>query len=125
MTVIRGADARRTKTPNAVMTTLASPTQGGARQSLWRVEMGAGQIGPEHAFDVEQVWTLLSGCAMIELGGEATALAAGDTVVLPAAASRRVHAGQKAGFSAIVTAPAGARATLADGTDKGVPDWIA
>jgi hypothetical protein len=45
--------------------------------------------------------------------------------VLPAAASRRVHAGREAGFSAIVTAPAGARATLADGTDKGVPDWIA
>ena len=49
--------ARVTDTPNASMTTLASPTQGGTTVlSLWRVTMRAGQRGPEHSFDVEQAW---------------------------------------------------------------------
>jgi hypothetical protein len=36
-----------------------------------------------------------------------------------------VVADPEAGVVAIVTAPAGARATLPDGTDRGVPPWIA
>jgi len=107
------------------MTTLASPTQGGAAHSLWRVDMRPGSAGPVHAFDAEQVWTALEGAATVELADAPVALAPGDTVVLPAAAARRVVADPEAGFAAIVAAPAGARATLADGTDKGVPAWIA
>lgn len=125
MPVIRAAERRRTETPNAVMTTLASPTQGGARQAVWRVDMQAGQAGPPHAFDAEQVWTVLDGGATVELDGEALAVAAGDTVVLPASAPRRIVADPGAGFAALVAAPAGARATLEDGTDRGVPAWIA
>jgi quercetin dioxygenase-like cupin family protein len=124
MPVIHRADARRTETPNAVMTTLASPTQGGAGRAVWRVDMRPGQIGPEHAFDAEQVWTVIEGAATVELDGATHALAAGDTVVMPAGAARRVTSAP-AGFAAIVSAPAGARARLADGTDKGVPPWIA
>ena len=39
MTLIPASKARRTETPNAVMTTLASPTLGAAGRSLWRVDM--------------------------------------------------------------------------------------
>ena len=63
MPVIRHADSRRTETPNAVMTTLASPSQGGAGQAVWRVDMRPGQAGPRHVIDTEQVWTVLAGCA--------------------------------------------------------------
>jgi quercetin dioxygenase-like cupin family protein len=125
MPVIPAAERRRTETPNAVMTTLASPTQGGAGQAVWRVDMEAGQAGPPHAFDVEQVWTVLDGGATVELDGEAMPVAPGDTVVLPAGAPRRIVADPDAGLAALVAAPAGARATLADGTDRGVPEWIA
>jgi quercetin dioxygenase-like cupin family protein len=105
------------------MTTLASPTQGGAGHALWRVDMGPGASGPAHTFDVEQIWTVIDGSATVELDGAAVPLAAGDTVVLPAAAERRVAT--EHGCAAIVTAAAGARARLADGTDRGVPAWIA
>jgi quercetin dioxygenase-like cupin family protein len=125
MPVIRHGDSRRTETPNAVMTTLASPTLGGAGHAVWRVDMRRGQAGPAHAFDVEQVWTVLRGGAIVELSGEAHELRAGDTVVIPAAAERRIVADAAAGFSGLVTAPAGARVTLPDGTDRGVPPWIA
>ncbi|WP_433335432.1 cupin domain-containing protein [Spirillospora sp. CA-294931] len=108
MTVIRSAERRRTETPNAVMTTLASPTQGGAATAVWHVDMKPGRVGPFHAFDAETVWTFLGGQATIALDGRTFDVAAGDTVVMPADAPRRLTAADD-GFTALVTAPAGAK----------------
>jgi quercetin dioxygenase-like cupin family protein len=135
MSVIRRAESRRTETPSAVMTTLASPTQGGARHSVWRVDMRPGQCGPLHAIDTEQVWTVLDGGATVELDGRAHTVGPGDTLVMPADAPRRVSADGAAGFAAIAVAPAGARAYTLDGTrvspgcavpdgDRLVPAWV-
>jgi quercetin dioxygenase-like cupin family protein len=124
MTLMHRGQARRTETPNAVMTTLASPTLGGAERSLWRVDMAPGQAGPAHRFDAEQIWTALSGAATVELDDAAHVLGPGDTIVIPAHLARRILADPAAGFSAIVTAAPQARAALADGTDRGVPAWI-
>jgi quercetin dioxygenase-like cupin family protein len=124
MPVIRHADARKSETPGGVMTTLASPTQGGASRALWHVEVKADVSGPLHDFDSEQVWTWLSGTATVELAGEELTVAAGDTVVMPPHTARRVVAGGS-GYTAIVTAQAGARASTTDGGDHGVPAWIA
>jgi len=111
MPVIRHPQRRRTETPNAVMTTLASPTQGEAvGLAVWRVDMRCGQSGPLHAFDVEQVWTVLDGGATIELDGQSFAVEPGDTVVMPADVPRRVHCDHDRGFAAIVAAPSGAKA---------------
>ncbi|GAT70392.1 cupin [Planomonospora sphaerica] len=109
MPVIRAAEARRSATPNAVMTTFASPTLGGAGQVLWRVDMAPGKEGPLHAFEAEQIWTLLEGGATVDLAGEKIDLAAGDTVVMPADLPRQVFADARSGFTAIVTAPVGGR----------------
>jgi quercetin dioxygenase-like cupin family protein len=122
--VVRDTDARRTTTPNATMTTLASPTLGGARAALWRVEMVPGASGPLHWFDVEQVWTVLAGSARIELDGDPVVVGAGDTVVMPARLPRQVHADPGSGFTALVTAPGGALAT-APGAEPVLPPWIA
>lgn len=124
MTVIPATAARRSETPNAVMTTLASPTQGGAGLALWRVEMTPGASGPEHVFDVEQTWSVLGGAATFTVDGAARALTTGDTIVLRGGQVRRIVAGDD-GFQAVVAASAGARAFLTDGTDRGVPPWIA
>jgi quercetin dioxygenase-like cupin family protein len=124
MPILRARDARRHETPNAVMSTLASPSLGSAELSLWRVRMTPGQRGPEHTFDVEQVWTVVSGAASVELDGETHGVEPGDTLVLPANAIRQIAAGD-GGLEALVAARAGARALLADGTDKGTPPWIA
>lgn len=125
MTVVRSAEARRSETPNGVMTTFASPTQGGAARALWRVDARPGAEGPVHDFDREQVWCWVAGAATVELGGETYGVAAGDTVVMPARTVRRVLADPATGYTAVVTAPAGARAMSADGADYGVPPWIA
>lgn len=124
MTVVRSAESRRTSTRNAVMTTLASPTQGGAGLAVWRVEMVPGAAGPLHTFDAEQIWTALDGAATIDLDGERVDARIGDTVIMSAGRPRRIHADAAAGFTAIVVAPAGARAT-AQGGEPVVPGWIA
>ncbi len=125
MQIVRHDEQRRTETPNGVMTTLASPTLGGAGVSVWRVAMAPGRSGPVHSFDGEQVWTVTAGSAIVEAAGERATLEPGDTVVLPADVERRVTAGADAGLEALVTSGAGVRARLPDGTDRGVPPWIA
>ncbi|GAA2106968.1 cupin domain-containing protein [Actinomadura alba] len=125
MPVIRTAEGRSTETPNAVMTTLASPTLGGTGQSLWRVDMRPGAQGPLHVFDTEQIWSVVGGAATVELDGETFGVGPGDTVVMPPAVQRQITADPLAGFAAVVTAAGNARAGLPDGTDRGVPPWIA
>ena len=136
MPVIRKTESRRTETPNAVMTTLASPTQGHAGQAVWRVDMRAGQAGPLHGVDAEQVWAVLDGGASVQLGTATIAVEPGDTIVIPADMPRRVTADPAAGLTAIVAAPAGMRAYALDGFvvaphcampdgDKLLPAWVA
>jgi len=134
--VIRSTERRRTETANAVMTTLASPTQGHAAQAVWRVEMVPGHAGPLHGIDAEQVWTVLDGGARIEAGAETATLGPGDTIVLPAGIARRITADREAGLAAIVAAPATMRAYVLSGdvagphdpvadADKVLPAWVA
>ncbi|MEU7633242.1 cupin domain-containing protein [Nocardia sp. NPDC049220] len=123
MIVIPHTDTRRTETPGGVMTTLASPTQGGASLALWRVEVPADTAGPLHFIDVEQIWTVLSGRIDIAIEGSEITAAEGDTVILPANALRQVRTGE--GFAAIVTAQAGARAGTPGSDSTVVPPWIA
>jgi quercetin dioxygenase-like cupin family protein len=136
MNVIRDTETRRTETPNAVMTTLASPTQGNSGQAVWRVEMAAGKTGPLHGIDAEQVWTVLAGGASIEAGADTATLAPGDTIVLPADVARRITADPDAGLVALVAAPASMRAYVLQGSvpgphpesadaDRIVPGWVA
>ncbi|MFF2039064.1 cupin domain-containing protein [Kitasatospora sp. NPDC058170] len=125
--VVRSTEARRTQTPNAVMTTFASPTQGGSGLAMWRVDMGPGLQGPLHVFDVEQIWTVLDGAASVELADDTFTVAPGDTVILPAGVARRIATGADAGFTAVVTAPGGARVhRVGDPVEEAfVPGWIA
>ncbi|MFB9474456.1 cupin domain-containing protein [Nonomuraea salmonea] len=137
MGVVTASEARRVETPNGVMTTLASPTQGQAGAAVWRVEARPGMVGPVHAFDAELVWTWLDGAAVVTLGGERHEVGAGDTMVLPPDVSRQMVADAERGFVSIVTAPAGAKVYNPDGksepdacdlapkdTERLVPPWV-
>ncbi|WP_280252677.1 cupin domain-containing protein [Nocardia abscessus] len=123
MTVIRHSDTRRTETPSGVMTTLASPTQGGSQLALWRVDVPADTTGPLHFIDTEQIWTVLAGRIDVAIDGTELTAAEGDTVILPPNVLRQVSTA--GGFTAIVTAPAGARAGRPDSDGTIVPPWIA
>jgi quercetin dioxygenase-like cupin family protein len=122
--LVRAAQARRTETPNALMTTLASPSQGPtAGLSMWLVEMRAGQQGPAHVFDTEQIWHLIEGQAEVTVDAQQLVLGPGDTVVLPADAERQVSARSEAqlvvcGYGdAVVRVPG-------EAASRGTPPWI-
>lgn len=121
---IRAAHQRVVTTPNASMTTLASPTQGPSDHlAMWRVEMNAGQRGPMHSFDSEQLWTVQSGSLVITLDGEAFTLGAGDAIVLPAGAQRQIRADTDA--AAIVCGHGRAIASVpGEDASRGTPPWI-
>ncbi|HET9104357.1 MAG TPA: cupin domain-containing protein [Solirubrobacteraceae bacterium] len=122
---VPSARTRRTETPNATMTTLASPSLGDTEGlSLWVVEMSAGARGPRHVVDSEQLWTLVSGELIIDGEGETAALRPGDTAVLPAGAERQISAPAQAralvcGHGAAVVRVVG------ETSDRGTPAWIA
>ncbi len=122
---IRADASRRTETPNATMTTFASPTLGEtAGLSMWQVEMAAGAQGPGHVFDSEQVWTVLEGELAVAVAGENQTLRVGDTVVLPAGAERQLSARTDVRLlvcghgDAIVRVPG-------EDAPRGTPPWIA
>ena len=122
--VVKRADTRTTVTPNATMTTLASPTLGATSgRSVWLVDMTAGATGPLHTFDTEQIWTLLDGNAAIEIAGVNHPLDAGDTVVIPAATERQVRADTACRM--LVTGDATAAASVpGESESRGTPAWI-
>ncbi len=124
VSMVPAARARRTETPNALMTTLASPSQGPtARLSLWLVEMRAGQQGPPHVFDSEQVWHLLDGEAEITVDGAPLVLGQGDTAVLPAGAERQVRT--EGGARLVVCGQGDAVASVpGEAESRGTPPWI-
>jgi quercetin dioxygenase-like cupin family protein len=122
--IIRDDETRRTETPNATMTTLASPTLGGtATLSLWRVAYAAGASGPLHTMDSEQIWTLESGGAVCLIGTERYELAPGDTIWIAADVPRQFLSTTDSRFTVCGFADAVART---DGNPGGVvPPWIA
>jgi quercetin dioxygenase-like cupin family protein len=123
--LVRATETRLTETPNATMTTLASPSLGMTDGiSLWRVAMQAGSTGPLHAFDSEQIWSVLDGNASIALDGDVHELAAGDTIVVPAHALRQVTA--PADVRLLVCGRGDAVASVAgEAAPRGTPPWIA
>ncbi len=122
---VRAAETRRTETPNAAMTTLASPTLGAsAGLSLWLVEMSAGARGPQHRFDSEQLWTVLEGEVSVVVEGDATELRVSDTAVLPADVERQIMASTAARLLVCGHGDAVVQVTGED-APRGTAPWIA
>ena len=124
MTVIAAGDRRTTVTPNATMTTCCTPEQGEASMVLWLTAMTPGAQGPWHRLDGEQVLTVVSGGLALELAGSSVLLGPGDTAVLPAGEQRRITADAHLGVEMVCAAARPLRASVDDGVDRGVPDWM-
>jgi quercetin dioxygenase-like cupin family protein len=122
--VLIPAAMRRTETPNAVMTTLASPTQGPTGGlSLWKIAMRPGQRGPLHVIDSEQIWHVVAGEADFEVDGEVQRVRAGDAVVLPAGAVRVIASVAATEFIACGRGDAIA-SVVGEDKPRGTPAWI-
>lgn len=85
-----------TVSPNATMTGLAAPSRGSAELSTWTVAMEAGATGPEHSISREQVWTVTAGALEVTCDGRTEKVQAGQSLILPPALVRRIHAPERA-----------------------------
>lgn len=103
--LIPADDAVVHETPNATMTTLASPSLGSHELVVWRVEMAAGSSGPPHQIHGEQVMVVLDGAVTVQIGDDHLRASVGDTLVLPADTVRQVIAPD--GATALVTSTVG------------------
>jgi quercetin dioxygenase-like cupin family protein len=122
MYVVSESEQRTTRTPAGAMFALAGPSRGSTEVATWRVEIGAGTSTPEHIVDREQVWNLLSGEFEAVVDGESATVRAGEAVILPAGAVRRLTAvGGPA--QALCAMPVGGRALLPGGTEKRPLPW--
>lgn len=84
--------------------------------------MRAGQRGPEHELDREQVWAVLEGELRVDVGGNALVVRAGDTLRLAPDAPRQIAAASDA--RAAVASLAGATVRTAAGGSRPLP-WAA
>lgn len=121
-TIVRASNARITATPNATMTTLASPTLSESNTSLWIVEMKRGASGPLHSMSSDQVWHLLSGSVTCEIDGESIALEPGDTLRISGGVNRQFRAQSDARL--LVSGASDAEASTDNGVTSVVPGWI-
>lgn len=124
MQIVRNDQTRESATPNATMSTLASPELAGTALAMWTVTMSPDQRGPLHTFDTEQVWTVITGRMEVRTDEASELLSAGDTAILPAGEQRQIVCAGAEPLQAIVTCAAGARASTPDEGDRGTPPWI-
>jgi quercetin dioxygenase-like cupin family protein len=112
-------------TPNAVMTSLATPSRGSTEVSAWTVRMAPGASGPRHAMDREQIWLPLSGTITITAGQTERQVAPGQAAILPAGEVRQIRTGEGPAEVLVCMAGGAGLATLAEtGEARPVP-WTA
>jgi quercetin dioxygenase-like cupin family protein len=122
MPVMKEGDAVAHRLHGAVFHSYAAPARGSAELCAWRLEVAAGTGGVAHRVSREEVFLVLSGEVTVTLDGVATALTAGDVVVVPAGASVSLDNSGAGPASVWVTTSVGLEATMADGTVL-TPPW--
>lgn len=118
--IVRRHETRITQTPNAVMTTLASPTVSDSETSCWLVTMTANSAGPLHSMDSEQICHVLNGSVTCDIEGSITTLEEGDTIRIAGNVNRQFSAKDD------VTMMVSGKPTALARTDNKcvVPPWI-
>lgn len=67
-----------------LFTSLATPTRGSRRTSVWQVELPPGTSPTPHQLTDEEIFVVLDGVVGVELDGVRSDAARGDAVVVPA-----------------------------------------
>jgi quercetin dioxygenase-like cupin family protein len=122
MPVIRATEGTEHQIHGVTFTGYANSGTGSAELCAWNCRVPAGQSGVEHRISGEEVFLVLSGAPRISLDGEATDLAPGDVAVAPAGCLLRLDNPGSQHSDIWVTARAGLKAHLPDGTEM-APPW--
>ena len=116
------AEPRLAETPNAAMTSYATPSLGSTEVCAWRVSMQADTQGPVHAIDREQVWLPLTGTLTFTVDDTTTTVGPGQSAILPAGELRQIRAADGP-VEALVCMPIGGQASVPDRADAVPLPW--
>jgi quercetin dioxygenase-like cupin family protein len=64
-------------------TSLATPSLGSSRTSVWQVEIPSGETPTLHELTDEEIFVVLEGAAAVTIDGAASSAGVGDTIVVP------------------------------------------
>ena len=122
--IITAKDAPTFSQPGLEATGYAAPSRGTRELSLWRLELAAGEVSPDHSLSHEEVFLALAGSAVATIDGERHAFGSGDCLVVPPGAAFTLTAGND-GLGAVCAMAAGGRATLLPDGPTITPPWAA
>ena len=103
-------------------TSLATPTSGSRRTSVWLVDIPPGTEATPHALTEEEVFVVLEGRARVELGGRPAEAVAGDAIVVPKGEAFALSNAGSTGLRLLCCLPVGGQAVLPGG-EPFTPPW--
>jgi quercetin dioxygenase-like cupin family protein len=122
MPVERSAEHPTFELGGNTITSYAAPARGAHEAALYRVDLPPHGALPRHHHDHLDVFVVETGSGTIHIGGEAFALADGDSAVVPIGEWHFFEAGPS-GASCVVTMVAGTKLIREDGSEV-VPPWV-
>jgi mannose-6-phosphate isomerase-like protein (cupin superfamily) len=124
MPIIQGATAPQFTLPGVTFFGLAAPSRGSRENAVWRLVMTPGTPALPHRLTREEIFVATAGSAIATVSGERHALAAGDSVVVPAGVEFSLHNPGEIPFEAVVVLPVGGQAMVGDEAPF-TPPWAA
>jgi quercetin dioxygenase-like cupin family protein len=103
-------------------TSLATPSRGSRRTSVWQVDVPAFETGAAHTLLDEEVFVVLAGTARVDLDGVTSTATVGDAIVVPPGVSFALGSAGAEDARLLCCQPAGGRAQLPDG-EPFTPPW--
>jgi quercetin dioxygenase-like cupin family protein len=103
-------------------TSLATPSLGSVRTSIWQVEIPAGEAPTPHELTDEEIFVVLDGTAAVTIDGEESSAGVGDTIVVPAGVSFALANAGEQHLRLLCCLPVGGQALLPGG-EPFTPPW--
>jgi quercetin dioxygenase-like cupin family protein len=122
MPILKFDDAPEFDLAGAGVRGLASPSRGAIETMCYRVVLEPGQMLPPHRHDHEEVFHVVSGSLTAVLDGKETAVAEGDTVMIPAGTLHRSFTRESERAVVLAMMPVGTIMIRPDG-EQVRPPW--
>ena len=103
-------------------TSLAPPSRGSQRTSVWEVSIAPGEKPTPHQLTDEEVFVVLEGVATVTLGADTARAQVGDAVVVPPGVEFTLGNAGSVPLRLLCCLPVGGQARLADG-EPFTPPW--
>jgi mannose-6-phosphate isomerase-like protein (cupin superfamily) len=122
MPVITAPSAPTHEAGGNLFTSLASPTRGSTRTSVWTVDIPVGEVPTPHELTDEEVFVVLEGRARVEIDGRTEVARRWDAIVVPPGASFALGNAGDVPLRLICCLPVGGQAVL-PGAEPFTPPW--